>query len=296
MVSTERASKDLALPERAHRILADFEQPAAVFTADGELIDAMPSARERFGTNRDLIALGAEALAREASRNGQAEGDISAGHITMLRLGAGATVTLLVAFDALPSASHAGARASSAAAAIAASSAPNRAASESRPHRLPFRFVWQMDAATRFTLGTQDFARLIGPKTAAALNGTWNEIADALKLDSQGQIASALASRATWSGIVVHWPVDDSSERLAVEMSGLPVFGRERQFEGYRGFGVCRDFDRLADLERRLAAPPSDEPMANVVAFPAAASAECRRAQRVRGTRARAQRAAQENP
>ena len=267
VVSTERAGKDLALPERARRILADFEQPAAVFTADGELIDAMPSARERFGTNRDLIALDAETLAREASRNGQAEGDIPAGHITMLRLGAGATVTLLVAFDASPSASHAGARASSAAAAIAASSAPNRSASE--PRRLPFRFVWQTDAANRFTLGMQDFARLIGPKTAATLDRTWAEIADALKLDPQGQIASALASRATWSGIVVHWPVDDSSERLAVEMSGLPVFGRERQFEGYRGFGVCRDFDRLADLERRPAAPPTQEPTANVLAFPA---------------------------
>jgi PAS domain S-box-containing protein len=270
VVSTERAGKDLALPERARRILADFEQPAAIFTADGELIDAMPSARERFGTNHDLIALGAEALAREASRNGQAEGDIPAGHVTMLRLGAGATVTLLIAFDALPSASHAGARASSAAAAIAASSAPNRAMSEPRPRRLPFRFVWQTDAANRFTLGTQDFARLIGSKTAAALNGTWNEIADALNLDSQGQVTGALASRTTWSGIVVHWPVDGSSERLAVEMSGLPVFGRERQFEGYRGFGVCRDVDRLAELERRPTAAPTEEPTANVVAFPTA--------------------------
>ena len=125
-----------------------------------------------------------------------------------------------------------------------------------------------MDAATRFTLGTDDFAKLVGPKTAAVLNRTWAEIADALKLDPQGQIASALASRDTWSGIVVLWPVDDASERLAVEMSGLPVFDRERQFEGYRGFGICRDVDRLAELERRRAAPKPDEPVANVLAFP----------------------------
>ena len=28
---------------------------------------------------------------------------------------------------------------------------------------------------------------------------------------------------------------------MVVEMSGLPVFDRERQFKGFRGFGICRD-------------------------------------------------------
>ena len=40
VVSTERAGKDLSLPERARRLLADLERPAAIFTADGELIEA----------------------------------------------------------------------------------------------------------------------------------------------------------------------------------------------------------------------------------------------------------------
>ena len=44
------------------------------------------------------------------------------------------------------------------------------------------------------------------------------------------------------------WPVDDSDEQLTVELSGLPVFDRDRNFRGYRGFGVCRDLARLAAL------------------------------------------------
>ena len=91
VVATERAGQDLALPDRAQRLLADFDRPAAVFTADGELIEAMPAARERFGDKRDLVALGAEQLAREASLNGRADGDIAAWPATILRLGAGAT-------------------------------------------------------------------------------------------------------------------------------------------------------------------------------------------------------------
>ena len=46
-----------------------------------------------------------------------------------------------------------------------------------------------MDAATRFTLGTEDFAKMLGPKTAAVLDRPWADIAETLKLDPQGQVA-----------------------------------------------------------------------------------------------------------
>jgi PAS domain S-box-containing protein len=273
VVSTERAGKDLALPERAHRLLADFDRPAAIFTADGELIDSLPTARERFGNSRDLVALGAETLAREASLNGHAEGDIAAGPIAMLRLGAGATVTLLVAFAETATRSRAEPRAREAAPIVSPPTVPHSAATEPRARRLPFRFVWQMDTDTRFTLGTEDLATVIGPKTAAVLNRPWGEIAEALKLDPQGQIAKALSSRDTWSGIVVLWPVDGSDERLAIEMSGLPAFDHNRQFAGFRGFGICRDTDRLEALQRRRPVPPPAppkmaEPDANILPFP----------------------------
>ena len=280
VVSTERAGKDLSLPDRVRRILADFDKPAAVFSADGELIEATASAKETLGTNRDVMAIGAERLASEASKNGKAEGDIASGRVTMLRLGAGATLALLTVFEPAPSGSHAGARASDDAAAIAASTAPVRSEPlQSSPTVSPgtspvtspsakprqFRFVWQMDSATRFTLGINDIAALIGPQTAAVLNRPWAEIAALLQLDNDGQVAKALASRETWSGLIVHWPVDGASERLAVEMSGLPVFDRDRNFEGFRGFGICRDMTRVASEKPVVAAP--QKPNADVLEF-----------------------------
>jgi PAS domain S-box-containing protein len=266
VVATERAGKNLSLPDRAQRLLADLERPAALFTADGELIEAVPAARERFGDKRDLVALGADKLAREAMLNGHADGDIAALPATMLRLGAGATVTLLVAF-ATPDQVASADAAAHAAGAEAAPIAPNPAASEARPRRYPFRFVWQMDAAGRFTLGAEDLAKLIGPKNAAVLDRPWPEIADALKLDPQGAVANALASHATWSGIVMHWPVDDTGARLPIEMSGLPVFDRDRRFAGYRGFGICRELDRRAQGAPATAAATPPEPTTNVVPF-----------------------------
>ena len=114
--------------------------------------------------------------------------------------------------------------------------------------RAPLRFVWQMDAEQRFTVGSEEFVGLTGCATAAALGRPWAELAAMLSLDPEGQVALALASQETWSGLRVAWPVEDGAERLAVELSGLPIFDRERLFRGYRGFGICRDAVRLAAL------------------------------------------------
>ena len=259
IVSTERAGRDLALPERARRLLEDVRQPAAIFTADGELIEAQPAAEALIGDKRDLVALGAEKLAREASLNGIAEGKISAGPISMVKLGAGPTFGFLVVFTKPVTRSTAKPRPRPAA---ASPDIPKPAELEAHSHHVPFRFVWQTTADTYFTLASQEFADLLGQKTAAALGRNWTEIAQSLNLDPQGQIATALTARETFSGIVLFWPLDDIDDRLAVEMSGLPVFDRDRQFRGFRGFGICRDLVRLEEIQRRRKGsgpPPATE-------------------------------------
>ncbi len=124
------------------------------------------------------------------------------------------------------------------------------AAAPAVERRHPLRFVWQMDAEGRFGVGSDEFIELAGPHTTSTFGRPWNEIADELKLDPDNQVARAIASRETWSGLVVSWPVDASNERLSIEMSGLPVFDRDRSFRGYRGFAVCRDIDRINQLAR----------------------------------------------
>ena len=122
-----------------------------------------------------------------------------------------------------------------------------------RARRLPLRFTWQMDREGRFTPGTDEFAGLMGPRTTAAFGRPWREIAETFGFDPTGRMMQAFATGATWSGITLNWPVDGGGT-LPVELSGLPIFDGARNFIGYRGFGVCRDFDALARLAaRRLA-------------------------------------------
>jgi PAS domain S-box-containing protein len=130
--------------------------------------------------------------------------------------------------------------------------APEASAPSAEPRRHPLRFMWQMDGEGRFLLGSDEFNRLIGARTAASFGRRWTEIADTFGIDPEGRVATAVATHTTWSGITVNWPVD-GGERLAVELSGLPVYERGGTFAGYRGFGVCRDVEgltRLAEVRR----------------------------------------------
>ncbi len=139
--------------------------------------------------------------------------------------------------------------------------------------RHPLRFVWHMDSNGHFVVGSDEFIELVGPHTMARAGRRWSEITSEINLDSEGQVARAMATRETWSGITVSWPVDGSSTRLPVELSGLPVFDRDRTFRGYRGFGVCRDLERINALNRERRQHPAHVAGAVVAQQPAEAPA-----------------------
>src|SRR5215813_14705144 len=253
ITAAEPAGPQLPLPEQVDRLLADCEEAVAAFANDGMLIHARPAAQARLGGARTLAAIGAETLAA----TGAAEGLTAVGWISIDRIGS--EPVLLVTFGhattagqvarqeaplgTSPRADDAATRAACATPTLGATFSAT-ADPEAAAWRHPLRFVWQIDAEGRFTLDSQEFTALAGPRTAAALGRSWDDVSAALGLDPDGQIARALATRETWSGLTVGWPVDDGGEQLAVELSGLPVFDRERSFRGYRGFGVCRTLAR----------------------------------------------------
>jgi signal transduction histidine kinase len=239
VAATERTGDELPLSERLHRLLAQCAEPIAAFSSGGKLIYASAAGRMRLAGATSLAALGAEAQAETARQSGSSTGATAAGPLAIERIEAEAATVLIAIFGAA-----AQRRPSGLAAAAAAGSAASGPMAAGR--RAPLRFVWQVDAEDRFTIASDEFVALMGGATAAALGRPWGELTGALCLD--GRIAHALASRETFSGLCIAWPVGDGGEPLTVELSGLPVFDRERSYRGYRGFGVCRDVARLAAL------------------------------------------------
>jgi len=116
-----------------------------------------------------------------------------------------------------------------------------------QPKRRPVRFAWKMDIDQRFTFLSDEFADVLGPDTTDIVGQTWADVSDRFDLDPRGQIARALDRRDTWSGKTIDWPVSGAALRVPVDMAALPAFDRNRKFEGYRGFGVCRTADAVQD-------------------------------------------------
>ena len=268
IAAAEPAGPALTLGERVRRLFADRDEALAGFAPDGTLLHANAAALARLAGATTLSALGIETLAATALETGSARGTRSSMasrsrscRAPRQRGFARAALTLTpqpVEAPRLrkrPGKAGAGACRSGARAAVEAppvappvSRRPRPTAAPDEPipeRRHPLRFVWHMDADGRFGVGSDEFIELVGPRTTAAFGRPWSEIADELKLDPDNLVARAVATRETWSGIIISWPVDDSSERLPIELSGLPVFDRDRSFRGYRGFGVCRDIDRI---------------------------------------------------
>jgi PAS domain S-box-containing protein len=240
-------------------VVAEIDAPIAVFSADGNLLHATPQALDRLAAATTLSFLGADTLAADALRAGHASGLSKLGTLSLKRIGNDAATALVAMLGTSQPASEVTAAPAAAEEAPAtATQAPEDApAAEAVPdpepsapplpeRRHPLRFVWKMDAEGRFTIESGDFVRLAGQRTAEALGRPWNDIAAGLGLDPEGHVAQSVATRDTWSGITLDWPVDGTNERLAVELSGLPIFDRDRAFGGYRGFGVCRDARRIS--------------------------------------------------
>ncbi|WP_421981520.1 ATP-binding protein [Roseibium sp.] len=116
-----------------------------------------------------------------------------------------------------------------------------------QPRRRPVRFAWKMDVDQRFTFLSDEFAEVLGPDATDIVGCTWQEVSDEFALDPRDQISRALDRRDTWSGKTVAWPVTGAALRVPVDLAALPAFDRNRKFEGYRGFGVCRTSDAVPD-------------------------------------------------
>jgi PAS domain S-box-containing protein len=266
IAATEAAGPSLSLGERVRRLFPNEGRMLAVFTPDGALVHVTQSAVPLLGGATSLSALGIDAIAAKAMESGSASGVVRSGETTpdaaLERLGDDAARVLVLTLtpqqNEKPAVASVPETVEPAPAAVTPlppseqpPASPNAPVDEPIVERRhPLRFVWQMDADGRFVVGSDEFIELVGPRTTAAFGRKWSEIADELKLDPDNQLARAVASHETWSNIVLSWPVDESGERLPVELSGLPVFDRDRNFRGYRGFGVCRDVDNINRLTR----------------------------------------------
>jgi PAS domain S-box-containing protein len=160
------------------------------------------------------------------------------------------------------------------------SALPDEPAAESAEARDPVaylrprgkvRFVWQADAAGRFTEISDLLAGIVGVERAKIIGRGWDEIVGPDIEDPSGRVSQAFAARETWSGETVFWRIRATDFLIPVEFAGSPVFDRDGELVGYRGFGLFRTGeivergrrDAAAETEHRPVAAPAAEPPAD---------------------------------
>ncbi|MBL0935488.1 MAG: PAS domain S-box protein [Rhizobiaceae bacterium] len=128
----------------------------------------------------------------------------------------------------------------------------------------PIRFVWRTDASGRFAQVSPEFIDAVGANAADVIGRSFRDVATVFGFDLNEEIAALLDRRDTWSGRTVLWPVEGHALKVPVDLAALPVYDRERMFEGFRGFGVARMADAVADpdeLGLALMSPKQPQPV-----------------------------------
>jgi PAS domain S-box-containing protein len=115
------------------------------------------------------------------------------------------------------------------------------------------RFLWSLDEEVRFGATHPSLAAAIGAN-APRRGESVEALLDRADLDGGDELVRVLAGRKTFSGVAIGWPLPGSDRRRLVTLSAAPLFGRHREFLGYRGFGV------LAEEVDAEPAPAADDP------------------------------------
>ena len=121
------------------------------------------------------------------------------------------------------------------------------------------RFLWTLDEAGRFGPPHPVLAAALG---ANAPHGgeSFEALLGRADLEGRDDLVRALAARQTFSALAVGWPLPGSARRRLLTLSAAPLFGRHREFLGFRGFGVLGEETETAASTGADAPPkPAEE-------------------------------------
>jgi PAS domain S-box-containing protein len=107
------------------------------------------------------------------------------------------------------------------------------------------RFVWKIDADGRFSEVSPELAASVGPHAAQVVGLAFTDVAALFNLDPENKIGELLSRRDTWSGKTIWWPVEGTDLQVPIDLAALPTYTRNRDFDGFRGFGIVR----IADVQ-----------------------------------------------
>jgi PAS domain S-box-containing protein len=135
-------------------------------------------------------------------------------------------------------------------------SAPSDLAASPPPNS---RFLWTLDGEGRFGEPhpmVVAAVRANAPRPGESVEALLHRVG----LDGGDELIRVLGERQTFSGVKVEWPLPGVHRRRVIALSAAPLFGRQREFLGYRGFGVVgEEIEAAATPEGRVSTEAGED-------------------------------------
>lgn len=111
------------------------------------------------------------------------------------------------------------------------------------------RFAFTIDNQQIIRSTSGELIEAVGKHSGDITNQHWKDVASARNFDENEDILKLLEEADTWSGKTVLWPIDNTDMVVPIDLAALPAFDRDKNFDGFRGFGIIREDDTIVDPE-----------------------------------------------
>ena len=99
------------------------------------------------------------------------------------------------------------------------------------------RFLWGLDREGRFNAPDPSLIALLGAD-APRLGEALADLRQRVEIENADGLARAIETRETFSNLLVLWRRVNEGGELRIALSAAPAFDANRDFAGYRGFGI----------------------------------------------------------
>ncbi|ADR52144.1 PAS/PAC sensor signal transduction histidine kinase [Candidatus Liberibacter solanacearum CLso-ZC1] len=102
------------------------------------------------------------------------------------------------------------------------------------------RFTWKIDAQGHLNAVSEELSQTIGTYALKMIGMHLCDINHILQIDSKDHLFDLLTQQNTWYSKTTFWPIEGTDLHVPIDLAALPIYSRDREFVGFKGFGIIR--------------------------------------------------------
>ncbi|MEG8098763.1 PAS domain-containing sensor histidine kinase [Candidatus Liberibacter brunswickensis] len=100
------------------------------------------------------------------------------------------------------------------------------------------RFKWKTDSHGYIQEISEELSKTIGNYTLQMIGMRLCDINHILQIDPNNRLVDLLKKQNTWYGKSTIWPIEGTDLHVPIDLAALPIYSRDREFNGFKGFGL----------------------------------------------------------